>query len=341
MSYLEAAHNYEGSWLNPKMIANNLTFTKDTFSILSDKLRVPYERFQKLSSFNKYKMIKDFDGDEPVIVMHYDPYFGHTILDTLAWISFVVKARPEIKIVLLINEYLHVAKMKDSPHELEQLRESSTTTVFNFLINLFKKANINFELVVIDKNEYINVTNFYSIVIEPNRTNKQPAFAAMISLINEHILNDQKDMPKDKKIYLSRGKVSPVMEDELDESKRYRIVNEKRLEDFLQTLGFEIVYPEDFKSFEDQIRFMNLVRVMASGTSSGLNNLLFMENGQNVIEFATPLNMGDHYEIHDHYGYLATFKGHVSVRIPILNTDAEDIIKRIKSDKRLLAILEA
>lgn len=94
-----------------------------------------------------------------------------------------------------------------------------------------------------------------------------------------------------KKVYVGRKMVKTELPpiNKGQESDLIRIDDEDKLENFFKSHGFEIIYPEDFKSFKDQINYFYSVKTIASITGGGAMNLVFMQNGGNVIEIISPI----------------------------------------------------
>jgi len=108
----------------------------------------------------------------------------------------------------------------------------------------------------------------------------------------------ESDYPPTKKVFLSRKKsvnIKPIpsyvdpLTGETKVSDLERIDDEAGLEAVFSSMGFEIVYPEDFSSFQDQINLFNSASHLASLTSAGLVNAVFMQRGTTLIEISTPV----------------------------------------------------
>jgi len=129
---------------------------------------------------------------------------------------------------------------------------------------------------------------------------------------------------------------------------------EKRLEDYFLSLGFEIVYPDEFKSFEEQMNFFYSAKTVASLTGSGLTNACFMQPGSTVIEICTPLisftqignGVTDHgsvgqEEIHHFYNVISTMMDHNYIAIQNMSRSSEHVIQKIENNKSLKKFLES
>jgi capsular polysaccharide biosynthesis protein len=167
---------------------------------------------------------------------------------------------------------------------------------------------------------------------------------------------DDVEVAPSRKVFVSRKKVedkelSLVIDKAGNERlTKVRMDDEKKLERLFSSLGFDIVYPEDFSDFKEQINFFYSVKTIASLTSSGLSNCAFMQPGGNVIEITTPLTVAPigndgsvgtlGVEIHHFYKHLAYQKGHFYWSIPNPNLKINEMVKLIKSNDWLKRMLK-
>jgi hypothetical protein len=103
-------------------------------------------------------------------------------------------------------------------------------------------------------------------------------------------------------------------------------------------MGFEIVCPEDFDSFEDQIEYFDSVKTLVSPTSAGLVNGLLMKKNQTIIELEVPMVAQGKESLHSLYPGLLFNSGHIFIMIPSLR-DSTEIINKIESNKNIMGIL--
>ena len=132
-----------------------------------------------------------------------------------------------------------------------------------------------------------------------------------------------------KKVYVSRNKIDRM---------NTRIQNEIALHQYLEDNGFEIIYTEEFGSIFDQIKFMSEVKTLASVTSSGITNSLFMKPGSNILEFTTAFTIEGRTELHTQYPTMAYNLSHKYYSVPNLACSAETLIPKIH-ESRVLEIL--
>jgi hypothetical protein len=179
---------------------------------------------------------------------------------------------------------------------------------------------------------------------------------------------DKNTSQPDKKVFLSRKKIAPQKSQHFANFSHTiddRIDDHTELEKIFFDYGFEIIYPEDFKNFKEQIEFFKTVKVLVSLTSSGLVNATFMEPGSTVIEIVTPLLtvsplINDEYfkqynidptqkenaldfsyihEVHMFYHAMSFMKNMLYVAIPNHRRSASEINDFVKNNQILQNIL--
>lgn len=151
-----------------------------------------------------------------------------------------------------------------------------------------------------------------------------------------------------RRIYLSRGKtlsnssaLNNIPTDEieslsaLDLQNKYKFINKSRMDDeeaiekYMESLGYEIIYPQDIARFEDQLKLFTETNTVASITGAGLTSLIFMNPGGRVIEFLTPL-VTVNLSIHPHYYNLSYEMKHSYLAVPHERV-AVDLISTIET----------
>jgi hypothetical protein len=170
-------------------------------------------------------------------------------------------------------------------------------SLVSFLYYFLQDNNIDYVSVDSEDSVGILIDNYYLFTFGeypiPNAINK------IHNMFLKYV--DDKDATPYKKVYVSRKKVNtgiPVYKI-LDESYLIRIDNELEIENFFKSNGFEIVYPEDFKSLRDQVNYFYSAKTVASISGGGALNLIFMQEGGNAIEIVSPLFSGYGAEIKD------------------------------------------
>jgi capsular polysaccharide biosynthesis protein len=129
-----------------------------------------------------------------------------------------------------------------------------------------------------------------------------------------------------------------------------RLDNEEVLEQYFESLGYEIVCPDDFNSFQEQLNYMYSVKKLVSVSGSGLTNSLFMQPSQTVVELVTPLcipldDEDNPYksilieDLHHFYSTMAFKKHHKYVALNNQEKSASSIINQIEKDPSLKQFL--
>jgi hypothetical protein len=151
-----------------------------------------------------------------------------------------------------------------------------------------------------------------------------------------------------RKVYCSRGKTQyktgswitgdrdPETLTIKDDSSR--LSDELVLESYLKDNGFEIVYPEDFDSFEDQINYFSSVKTLISPTGAGLVNMCFMKDGCQVVELTVPMMVQGESSIHQHYAPIAWAKRLVYFSIPSMRS-SEDVLSIRQSNSIIKSLI--
>lgn len=178
--------------------------------------------------------------------------------------------------------------------------------------------------------------------------------------------------PPTRKIYLSRGKTTTYngnqgvdmdandIADDVDKIHEIRnthihkfstrIDDEKALEDYMVTLGFEIIYPEDYSSYKDQLQLFASSKAVVSITSSGLSPCFVMAPNTSVFEIASPISVVmnpdatpdlEYLDFHDHYKVLASIRENFYSAITTRSKKTADVIATIENNPSVKAALLA
>jgi hypothetical protein len=148
-----------------------------------------------------------------------------------------------------------------------------------------------------------------------------------------------------RKLYISRvnasSELGPVVEGYSGYKDDLRMNDSWKLDKFFASMGYDVLVPEKhFGSIMEQITYMSEVKTLASITSSGLANMIFMQPSQTVIEMQAELvqviRFDDHtavtplQKLHDYYSTLSFMRGHTYVGIPS-RRDPDKVIKTLTS----------
>lgn len=220
------------------------------------------------------------------------------------------------------------------------------------LFQSFKDKKIDHKIVNLSAFNAVYVDNFF---LGANGYSDFERFKDIYEYFLDYV--KEKDSKPTKKVYLSRTKVpepefvqynNPIT-NEPETIPPTRIDDHERLEALFKSLGFEIVHPEDFETFEEQLNFFHSVKTLASLTSSGLTNSIFMQPGGNVIEIITPLtarpvNGGQlgflNKEFHNYYKNIATTKSHFYIGLPNPYASMDDLDNFLLDNENVRKILK-
>jgi capsular polysaccharide biosynthesis protein len=255
------------------------------------------------------------NGTESFVVYASNEYY-HFIIDTLSPILSQYKKNKQIRIILFSRD--------------KTVFNDSYYSFLKFLIKSLEMHGISYKVVDISESPSIKLNNF--IVFKGLGKTHNNITKNILEYVREYL--HQTNIEPTKKIYLSRSKVNDHDLNTLLNGRNPGSVifnNDKRVDDedaiekFFVSNGFEVVNPEELKSFEDQIKLISSAKVLASLTGAGLTNMVFMHPGQKVIELTTPLLSSGAISFHQHYWSLAYVSQHIYQSVPN-NRKAKDLI---------------
>ena len=221
---------------------------------------------------------------------------------------------------------------------------------FKFVLKLLDDLDINYELFDPSDLNAIYINDFYTL------SQQQVSFEDveyLYGIVQKYIHNTE--LKPFRNIYVSRKNVErrdyPKQKPGLMFNGDNRILDEDALEDYLVSLGFEVVYPEDFDDFVDQINYFYEAKTIISATSSGMTNAIFMQPGGTMIELMTPLvlALGNPYGeddidaqdiLHHLYQIIAYNKRHTYIGIPNHGRESKTIKETIQDNEYLSKIIE-
>jgi hypothetical protein len=146
-----------------------------------------------------------------------------------------------------------------------------------------------------------------------------------------------------RKLYVSRSNapsdLGPIAEDYLDYKDDIRMNDAWKIEEFFISNGYDAFSPEKyFGSIMEQIVYMSEVKILASITSSGLSNMVFMRPKQTVIEMQSELVQVMRFDdeevvyptqrLHNYYSTLSFMREHTHISIPS-RRDPDRVIKTL------------
>jgi hypothetical protein len=292
----------------------------------------------------------DLTGRRKKIVKTISSSVYHFFADDVCDILYALKVYPDAEVILDISL-------------VEGALSDNSRSFLGFFFDALKDQGIKHKLVDVSKFDIIYINDF--VVAES--AYRSSLSGTMIYDFFKKYINDISIEPH-RSVYLTRSKVQKDTAS-LDKSSArlsfnsdQRVDSETELAETFSKLGYEIVAPEDFKDFEEQLNFFNSVKTLASLTSSGLSNALFMQPGGNIIEISTPLvvvspmlageksvvdmqDQGDvvtaiAQELHMFYKLIAYLKGHSYLSINNPNRSAKELELSIKSNQKVLEFMD-
>ena len=287
-----------------------------------------FNEINKTDPIFKTKTIyRTYDNTEDKILINYHRELYHCLFDVLGIVLY--EHQKNKNVLFIINV-----------HEIDTAFYKETYNLFFF--NVLNKLKIKYEVVTLPPNNIIQISNFYTY------HKYLPLMYDTVALIENSAKEFYTNKKPYKKVYVSRKKITRTKSEMqlfgsdsrnnllfLDDK---RIDNEDLMEQFFIKLGFEIIYPEDFGTFEDQIKYFDNVKMLAGVTTGGLINAVFMPRGGTVFELSTPLLGNGMESIHHFYKEISFVKQHKYISITNFR-NAKQIIDFIKKDKALVSFL--
>jgi hypothetical protein len=309
---------------------NILKYEPDTVYLLTsgedfNDIHCKKELSKEENDFFYYKL--DVCSSENKFFINLPTSYYHAVSDTLSHILVYNKKYPSTKFIINCFE-------KDGSESLNSF--------YKFFLDALVDEGINYELIHLDKRTALKINNVSYVT-------SVSTFSEGVNAVSELI---EKYRPKEsvdpyRKVFLSREKTrkrknkglfagrDPENFNFLNDD---RVDSEQKLSDYFYSMGFEIICPEDFESFEDQIAYFDSVKTLVSPTSAGLVNGLLMKKNQTIIELEVPMVSNGKETLHSLYPGLLFNMAHIFIMIPSLRNSTE-IINKIKLNKYIMGIL--
>ena len=295
--------------------------------------------------------ILDLTSEKNKMLVGLHPRIFHSLVDNLAEILYLDDYFKSSKVWKGFEFILDSSGVPSSHYENDSM------TFFNFLFKVLKDKNIDFNLIhsvpikldeysLVDtivypkKSVFIKVDNC-AVFKESSRQYKFDNFNTLSNLYKEY---SQSSAPT-KIAYLSRN----FKNANYVNTERYN--NEVLIEKFFKDQGCEIVIPEMFTTFEEQIKYFSSVKTLVALTGSGLLNMLMMQDGSNVVEIYTPIetasyNSGTNSRLrqistHSLYRDVGWSKNHNYISLKNeYKSDTMELIERLENNDLLRSILK-
>ena len=305
------------------------------------------EREEDFINKNNYEIL-DLTSKNNKMFIGLHPRIYHNLVDNLAEILYLdqyFKSNSywgDFEFILDSSDIPNYFYMDDGP------------TFFKFFLNVLQKKHVNFRIINsapkrmqeindIDTSSYPNKNVLIKVnncaVIKQGDIKLQN-FILLSNLFKEYY----KDVIPNKTVYLSRNvKNANYLNTE-------RQKEENDIEDFFKSNGCEIIVPETFDTFEDQIKYFSSVKTLIGLTGSGLLNMLMMLDNSNVVEIYTPIESSPFDPItrsrnktlstHHFYREVAWAKHHTHISIKNeYKSNTKKLINNLSNNKILMGLL--
>lgn len=295
---------------------------------------------EKTRLANPKENLISFISDKPKIFLKFPRSFYHCMYDFMGTIFHLYELDKSILFII------------DSE---EARRSPSSKKSVEFCISVLDYHGVNYEEVNLRGVKEINISNFYikgSNHLDHNSTNN--VFKYFLPFIKD------RDSKPFRNVYISRSYINQIkkkfygdgLNSRLSRQEYSRIKDEQILEQYFIDHGFEVVVPEDFETFQDQLNFFYQVKTAVAVTGGGLTNTMFMQDGGTVVELMTTLitetnaskQYGKSLEFeeaqHHFYHSIAFNKSHTYVGIRNLDTNADKLVEEFETNKVLKSILD-
>lgn len=320
----------------------NVTSMKNTFKFQKDSVGVKFNQpyINSFSILNKFKKdepgLIDLISDQPKVFIPMATSFYHLYYDNFSEFLTQYEITPDAKFIIDIT---NIKNMDPLPEYIKM--------VFRFL----NQNNVDYRPIDLNANNIMNINNFYYFDrnAESYSINNPPK--RLYEFAQRYVVDEKNKASK--KVYLSRKNLSSrdlsfFIKGRLPYENDNRVDDEKKIEEYFVSMGFDIVYSDEFQSFEEQMNFFYNVKTIASLTGAGLTNACFMQPGSTVIEICTPLisfaQVGNgitdngsegQEEVHHFYNVISTMKDHNYISISNMTRSSEQIIQKIENNKAL------
>lgn len=295
--------------------------TEDSFILLNDSSNV----------------VLDLRSDKNKIVLHVPLSIYHITMEILPITLDAV--RDNLDVILIIESFPNnkpdLVEYVNTVADFFSSKYDGTVTVLDNVVTGKIIVNNNCDL-----DRYQIGADFHTI-------------RQLVSDIKE-VYPSLQNPTRNKKVYLSRKFLVRGFGDHYSPNAEFhddnRIINETILEDFFIKNGFEVICPEEFISFKDQVDYFSNVNLIVSATSSGLTNAFFLDKGCSILEIATPFSMGYNvtgqktpnrflFTMHNQYAPMTFILDQDYARVQNQDRQAETIINKINNSKAIKGFL--
>lgn len=269
------------------------------------------------------------------------PEFYHFFIDNIVYLFKIHEAYPDAEF------YFGFRYNGDVPVENEGKKN------LQFLEELLQKYKITYTILdtpasSLGKVEYPTYRVKNAFLVDDYNNDADVSLKDIARIFNTYVLESPEDPDLiNKKVYLSRRSliqfVNPLFELKSEElipgwegyKDNLRIYQEELIEDYLRSVGFDIVYPEQLPTVKDQVELLGKAKVFCGVTGSGLVNQLLMPDGGIVIELKVEdlVNLGSPhprqttYPMYNDFGYS---KDHTYISLDVSDKEGSTAVKKLE-----------
>ena len=254
--------------------------------------KISKNNFNNIDLSNK-KILNLVSDDKKIFIKIFAP-FSHAVIDSLGLFFYKYSKYPDSTFIFDVT---HPSKV--GWHH--------TKNMVNFLKIFCNDNNIKYEIVDFYEIDFLIINNDNSESDNSMLCN-HINIENMFIFLYQYFKNNLEDFDTNKKVYVSRKKHDSVLSagfEDLEEfqyisnkdREKIKFLNDKRIDDetkleqFFKSNGFEIVFPEDFTTFEDQFKYFYNVKTLVAISGASLTNMIFMKPNKNVVEIMTEHTM--------------------------------------------------
>lgn len=308
----------------------------------------------------------EFDGPYMRLNLSYSTPIDHSDL----WLDdpealFFISDREKVFFTLMNGPYhFFIDSLGPFLQQLEQTPDAlfiidtgnmyePDNSYLNFFVDALRSKGVDFRLIKAN-NFKVYANNFY---VQKFMDDGYNAPKRVYEFYKDFI--DNPDVKPFRKAYVSRSWMGPRPLHNVVPGASFnhdnRIDDEKKLENYLESLGFDIVVPEStFKTFKEQLNYFYEVKTLVSVTSGGITNAIFMQPGGTVVELINSMvvTMGHNVSsnasglsdveeaIHHYYTVISWRKGHNHIGVDNSRRSADFLIEKFKGSAILQNILK-
>lgn len=246
-----------------------------------------YER--KIFNISNLVLNSELEGDSRIISGNSFLYFindwqyGHVLQDVIGHYEFLKQHVPDLQLLILSGN--------EGDYKSENF-ETRNRVVDNIIESYPDCIFLNDRKKILIENIYCLFTIFMSPIRDVIETNnmihemEDPDFKYQVWAAKTIVkkFGPKEPVKPTRKIYISRSMADPIYDDKsLEHYKKIRVLkNSKLLEDYLESIGYEIVLNENL-NIEEQAKLYQSATHVITINGTGAYNTIFCNPGTTII----------------------------------------------------------